>query len=179
MRSISKHRNWLILYHRSPALAGKKDAKRIFRSCNDRNLWYNVLTFSAPAGQKHLLGALQTALLFVCEVIIPHPQIPQEFVGGFIRRRSAPAEPDDDKRNAMLKCLHFSCRILRPKVFYENLCSCVYYTTNLIARSAISGVAAGATAPNCDKMFSQASEGLFCKTSAYAVRLLYHIRKFL
>ena len=55
-------------------------------------------------------SALQTALLFICEVIIPHPQIPQEFVGGFIRRSSAPAEPDDDKRNATLKCLHFSGR---------------------------------------------------------------------
>ena len=32
----------------------------------------------------------------------------------------------------------------------------------------------GDIAQNCDKMFSQASEGLWNKASAYAVRLLYH-----
>ena len=56
------------------------------------------------------------------EVIIPHPQILWEFVGGFTRRSSALAESDGDKINAMPKRIVLASRTMRPKVFCENLC---------------------------------------------------------
>ena len=80
-------------------------------------LWYNALTSPAVAGQKLLLGALQAASLFACEVIIPYPQSPQEFVGGFTRRSSALAEPDNDKINAMSNHLVLASRIYAAEGF--------------------------------------------------------------
>ena len=117
-----------ILYHKfsgqKSTIAGMAQQKVLAFFVN----YDTMLSHLRGSGQKLLLGACKQ-LRYLREVIIPYPQIPQEFVGGFTRRSSALAEPDNDKINTMSNHLGFGKPHLCGRRFsVKTFVDCVYYT---------------------------------------------------
>ena len=103
---------------------------------------------------KAPLGALQTAKLFVSEVIIP-----------YLLRCKKPGFADLAAKLRMKSSKGFFCDNRRElRLLYHNF----------IARSAMGGAAAGAIAQIMIKCSLRRPKACENKASAYAVRLLYH-----